>query len=210
VVLLINFLLHLEDYIAPFIQAYGAWVYTLLFAVIFVETGLVIMPILPGDSLIFIAGTIAATGALNPYLLFILLSIAAILGDSMNYWIGKSFGLRVFSRFINQEYLDKTRLFFHNHGRKTIVLARFMPIIRTFAPFIAGIGEMNYLSFLSYNIIGGIVWVGLFVFSGYYFGNIPFVKDNLTIVILLIILISFIPAIIEYIRHLRRARANKV
>ncbi len=202
--IIINLILHSDTYITTFIQSYGNFVYILLFFIIFMETGFVVTPFLPGDSLLFISGTFAAAGALNVYLLFLLLSIAAILGDTINYFIGNYFGEKVFSKFIKHDYIERTKLFFHNHGKKTIVFARFIPIIRTFAPFVAGIGKMDYFTFLSYNIIGGISWVAIFVFSGYYFGNIPFVKDNLTFIVLLIIIISFIPAILEYIKHKRK------
>ncbi|MBI2668415.1 DedA family protein [Candidatus Woesearchaeota archaeon] len=201
---IIGFILHLDLYLATLIQSYGNLVYLLLFFIVFMETGFVLTPFLPGDSLLFIAGTFAATKALNVYVLFLLLSLAAILGDTVNYWVGRYFGEKVFIRFIKPERLEKTKLFFHHHGKKTIVLARFIPIIRTFAPFVAGIGKMNYLPFLSYNVLGGITWVALFVFSGFYFGNIPLVKNNLTIIVLIIILASFIPAIVEYMKHQRK------
>ncbi|MFZ2070646.1 MAG: VTT domain-containing protein [Halobacteriota archaeon] len=194
----IEFILHMDVYLATLIQSYGNFIYILLFFIIFIETGFVLTPFLPGDSLLFISGTFAATDALNVYILFLLLSIAAILGDTINYWIGHYFGEKVFIRFIKQEHLEKTKLFFHHHGKKTIVLARFIPIVRTFAPFVAGIGKMNYFTFLSYNVIGGMAWVAIFVFSGFYFGNIPFVKNNLTIIILLIIITSFILAILVH------------
>lgn len=198
---LIDFILHIDKYLEILIQGYGTLVYLFLFAIIFLETGLVITPFLPGDSLIFVAGAFAASGSFNIFLLFILLAIAAILGDTLNYWLGNKFGEKVFSRFIKQEHLEQTRLFFHKHGKKTIVLARFVPIIRTFAPFVAGIGKMEYKIFLSYNIIGGIAWTALFTFAGYFFGNIQIVKNNLNIVIIAIIIISFIPVISEYLKH---------
>src|SRR3989338_1326064 len=197
----LDFILHIDLYLTTLIQTYGSVVYLFLFLIIFMETGFVLTPFLPGDSLLFVAGTLAATDALNVYFLFVLLAIAAILGDTVNYWLGPYFGEKVFSRFINPAHLEKTKLFFHHHGKKTIVLARFVPIIRTFAPFVAGIGKMNYLTFLSYNIVGGIVWVALFVFGGYFFGNIPIVRENLTFVVVSIIILSFLPAIIEYIKH---------
>lgn len=200
---IIDFILHVDKYLVLLIQNYGSYVYLLLFFIIFLETGFVVAPFLPGDSLLFISGTLAASGALNVYLLFLLLSMAAILGDTANYWIGNYFGEKVFSRFVNPEHIKKTKLFFHNYGRKTILLARFVPVVRTFAPFLAGAGKMHYLTFLSYNIIGGIFWAGIFVFSGYYFGNISLVKDNLTIIVFLIIITSFIPLIIEYIKYRR-------
>ena len=201
---MIGFILHLDVYLAALIQSYGNLVYPLLFLIVFLETGFVLTPFLPGDSLLFISGTFAAIGALNVYLLFSLLSIAAILGDTLNYWIGRHLGEKVLSKFIKREHIERTKLFFHNHGKKTIVLARFIPIIRTFAPFVAGIGKMNYFTFLIYNVVGGIFWVAIFVFSGFYFGNIPLVKNNLTVIILIIIILSFIPAILEYIKHRRK------
>lgn len=197
---IIDFILHIDKYLYVLIQDYGTWVYLVMFVVVFIETGLVVMPFLPGDSLLFVSGTFAAAGSLNVYILFIILSIAAIIGDTVNYWLGKYFGEKVFSRFINKKYIEKTKHFYEKHGKKTIVLARFVPIIRTFAPFIAGIGKMNYITFLSYNIIGGISWVGLFIFAGYLFGNLTFVKENLTLITLAIIFVSLIPAIVEYFR----------
>ena len=173
----------------------------MLFLIIFLETGLVLTPFLPGDSLLFVSGAFAAAGSLNIYILFISLSIASILGDTVNYWLGHYFGIKVFSKFIKQEHIEKTKLFFHKHGKKTIVLARFIPIIRTFAPFVAGIGKMEYPIFLSYNVIGGVAWVAIFLFSGFYFGNIPLIKENLTLVVLIIIVASLIPVVIEYIKH---------
>lgn len=201
---LIDFILHLDKHLSILIQSYGTLTYLFLFLIIFLETGLVITPFLPGDSLLFVAGTFASTGAFNIYILFTLLTIAAILGDTVNYWLGNKFGEKVFTKFIKQEHLEQTRQFFHKHGKKTIVLARFVPIIRTFAPFIAGIGKMEYKTFLSYNIIGGIAWTALFTFAGYFFGNIPIIKNNLNIVIITIILLSFIPIIIEYIKEKKK------
>lgn len=199
----IDFILHVDKYLNEIILNYGLATYIILFLIIFIETGIVIMPFLPGDSLLFVAGAFAALGSLNIILLFIVLSIAAILGDSVNYMIGKYFGERAFSgnRFFKKEYLIKTQEFYHRHGGKTIILARFIPIIRTFAPFVAGIGKMNYSRFLLFNIIGGIIWTALFLFAGYFFGGIPIVKDNLTLVIIGIIIISILPPIIQYIRH---------
>ena|SRR3989338_10415920 len=200
----IEFILHLDTYLATLIQSYGSFVYLLLFVIIFMETGFVLTPFLPGDSLLFISGTFAATNTLNAYSLALLLSLAAILGDTVNYWLGHYFGERVFVRFIKSTHLEKTKLFFQRHGKKTIVLARFIPIIRTLAPFVAGIGKMNYFTFLSYNVIGGIAWVVIFVFSGFYFGNIALVKNNLTVITLLIIIVSFVPALLEYFKHKRK------
>ncbi len=194
----IDVILHLDKYLGQVISSYGGFTYGILFFIIFLETGFVFTPFLPGDSLLFVAGTFAAKKFLNVFLLFILLSIASILGDTVNYWVGNYLGKKI---HIKQEYLDKTHKFYEKHGNKTIILARFIPIIRTFAPFIAGIGKMSYLRFLSYNIIGGILWVGLFIFGGYFFGNIPFVSENLFYFILGIVITSFIPAIIEFLKH---------
>ncbi len=212
---LIEFALHLDKHLNEIIQTYGVWTYLLLFIVIFIETGLVVTPFLPGDSLLFAAGTFAALGSLNVGLLFVLLSGAAIAGDTVNYWIGHFVGPKVFSkedvRFLNKEYLDRTHRFYEKHGGKTIILARFIPIIRTFAPFVAGIGRMTYWRFISYNVIGGLLWPAIFLFGGYYFGNIPVVKRNFTLVILAIILISVLPMVIEFVNHRFRAlqRANE-
>lgn len=197
---IIDFILHIDQYLNVLIQNYGNLVYIFLFMIIFMETGFVVTPFLPGDSLLFVAGALAATGSLNVYIIFLLLSIAAILGDTVNYALGKYFGEKVFSRFIKKDHLEKTKLFFNKYGKKTIILARFIPIIRTFAPFVAGIGKMNYFTFLSYNIIGGIVWVGIFIFAGFFFGNVPIIKENLSIIIILIIIVSIIPAVIEYFK----------
>jgi membrane-associated protein len=197
--------MHLDKHLGAVIQSYGVWTYLILFLIIFCETGLVVTPILPGDSLLFAAGAFAATGAFHVSWLFVLLAIAAVLGDTVNYWVGKYLGDKIEQkeniRFINREYLDKTHQFYERHGGKTIIIARFMPIIRTFAPFVAGVGKMNYFRFISYNIVGGILWIASFVFGGYYFGNIPMVKKNFTLVILAIIFLSILPGIIEFLRH---------
>ncbi len=201
---LIEFILHVDQHLIEFVQNYGMWVYAILFLIIFVETGLVVMPLLPGDSLLFAAGAIAATGALDPVALSVLLFIAAVMGDSLNYQIGHYIGPRVFnlkSRFINHEHLLKTQGFFEKHGGKTIIFARFMPIIRTFTPFIAGVGSMQYARFLMFNIIGGAAWILSFIWLGYFFGNLPVIKDNFTYVIFAIIGISLMPAVIEFVRH---------
>ncbi len=203
----VDIILHVDKYLSQIISDYGILTYAILFLVIFIETGLVVAPLLPGDSLLFAAGTFAAIGVLNPLWLIALLSIAAILGDSTNYWIGRHTGSKLYSmnaRFIKKEHIERTKHFYEKHGGKTILLARFLPIIRTFAPFVAGIGNMNYLRFLGYNIIGGIVWVTLFVSAGYYFGNIPIIKQNFTIVILAIIVISLMPATSEFLKHYRK------
>jgi len=204
---LFEFFLHLDKHLSSVISTYGAWTYALLFLVIFLETGVVITPFLPGDSLLFAAGSFAALGALNVWILFLLLCGAAILGDSLNYWIGHRLGPRVFReemRFMKREYLDRTHAFYEKHGGKTIFLARFIPIIRTFAPFVAGIGAMTYPRFLIYNIVGGIVWTALFVFGGFFFGNLPFVRDHFTLVIIAIILISMLPIAYEFLAHRMR------
>jgi membrane-associated protein len=195
---LLDLFLHLDKYMADVIRNYGMWTYGLLFFVIFMETGFVVTPFLPGDSMIFAAGTFAALRALNVWVVFILLAIAAVLGDTANYWIGHYLGVRAYNvKWIKKEYLDRTHAFFEKHGGKTIFLARFVPIIRTFAPFVAGIGRMPYSYFFSYNVFGGITWVALFTFAGYFFGNIPFIRDHFSMVIIAIILISLIPILIE-------------
>ena len=209
--IIIDYFLHLDTYLADIISQYGVWTYGLLFFVIFMETGFVITPFLPGDSLIFAAGTFAALNALNIWLLAILLMVAAFLGDTANYWIGHYLGDRAYNiKWIKKEYLDKTHAFFEKHGGKTIFLARFVPIIRTFAPFVAGIGRMSYGYFISYNFFGGITWVALFLFAGYFFGNIPFVRENFEFVIVAIILISVVPIGIEWVKARREKRSPKV
>jgi membrane-associated protein len=208
----IDIFLHLDKHLAVVIQHYGTWTYGILFAIIFCETGLVVTPFLPGDSLLFACGAFAAAGAFDPWLLFVLLSAAGILGDTVNYWIGHYMGPKVFhyedSRFFKREHLERTHKFYEKYGGKTIIFARFMPIIRTFAPFVAGIGSMTYWKFLTYNVVGGIVWISSFVFAGYFFGNVPVVKNNFTLVIMAIIVLSVMPGVIEYIRH-RRSEKRK-
>jgi membrane-associated protein len=207
---LFEFVIHIDVHLSEIIRSYGVWTYLILFLIIFCETGLVVTPFLPGDSLLFAAGTFAARGDFNVMWLCILLSIAAVLGDTVNYWIGSFVGPKIFHkehvRFLNKEYLDRTHRFFEKYGGKTIIIARFVPIIRTFAPFVAGIGSMTYWHFISYNVVGGIVWIVAFVFAGYYFGNIPMVKNNFTMVIFAIIIISILPGVIEF---LRQCRMNK-
>lgn len=207
---LFDFILHVDEHLLEFITQYGVWVYAILFLIIFVETGLVVMPFLPGDSLLFAAGALAAlTGAMNPVVLVILLFVAAVLGDTLNYHIGKFIGPRVFemeSRLINRQHLDYTQKFFEKHGGKTIIFARFVPFARTFAPFVAGAGHMNYKFFLTYNLIGAICWVGSFVTLGYLFGNMPIVKDNFTYLIFGIIIISVLPGIVGFIRQRLKKR----
>jgi membrane-associated protein len=205
----IELFLHLDKHLNEIIQNYGIWTYLLLFIVIFCETGLVVTPFLPGDSLLFAAGTFAALGSLKVEWLYVLLSFAAIGGDTANYWIGHYVGPKVFYkenvRFLNKKYLDRTHQFYEKHGGKTIILARFIPIIRTFAPFVAGIGKMTYGHFISYNVIGGLAWIAVFLFGGYYFGNLDIVKNNFTLVILAIILISVMPAVIEFLNQRYRS-----
>ncbi len=204
----IDLFLHLDEHLNVIFARYGTWTYAILFLIVFCETGLVVTPFLPGDSLLFAVGALSASGGLSIGALFVLLCVAAILGDTVNYWIGNTVGPRAFSgnvRFLKKEYLDRTHRFYEKHGGKTIILARFMPIIRTFAPFVAGIGSMTYARFFSYNIVGGVAWVGGFLFAGYFFGNIPFVKHNFEYVIIGIIFVSVIPPVIEFMRHRRQA-----
>ncbi|HUG34550.1 MAG TPA: DedA family protein [Anaerolineales bacterium] len=206
---LLDLFLHLDEHLASIINEYGAWTYGILFAIIFLETGVVVTPFLPGDSLLFAAGTFAALGSLNVYLLAGLLMVAAILGDTVNYSIGHYLGERAYNiKFLKKEYFDRTHAFFEKHGGKTIFLARFVPIVRTFAPFVAGIGKMSYSYFITYNFVGGIVWVLLFTFAGYFFGNIPFVRSNFEFVIVGIILISLAPMIVEWWKARREAKAE--
>jgi membrane-associated protein len=201
--------LHIDVTLSAVIQRFDAWTYLILFAIIFCETGLVATPFLPGDSLLFAGGAFAAKGDLSVGFLFCLLVVAAILGDTVNYWIGRWMGPKVFlrtnSRVFRKEYLDRTHAFFERYGGKTIVIARFVPIVRTFAPFVAGVGAMSYGAFLAYNAAGGVLWVGLCLFAGYFFGNLPVVKNNFTLVILAIIFISILPAVFEAVRHRRAA-----
>ena len=211
----VDIFLHLDKHLNEVIQDYGLWTYLILFLIIFCETGLVVTPLLPGDSLLFAAGALAATegSPLNAGLLFILLTVAAIIGDTVNYWIGAYVGPKVFYkekvRFFKKEYLERTHQFYEKYGGKTIIMARFIPIIRTFAPFVAGIGSMTYWRFILYNITGGILWVGICIFSGYLFGNIPIVKNNFSLVILAIVFISILPGLIEYGKHrLRKSRTK--
>lgn len=202
---IIDLVLHLDLHLVEIIARHGAWVYAVLFLVIFCETGLVVTPFLPGDSLLFVSGAIAAKGAMKPEFLVALLVSASFLGDNTNYWIGRLAGPRIFrsktSRLLNRDYLDKTHLFYEKHGGKAIILARFFPIIRTFAPFVAGMGSMHYRRFLAFSFSGGLAWVGFFVLGGYFFGNIPLIKQNLTLVMLAIIILSILPVIVGYLRH---------
>ena len=201
-------ILHLDKYLTVLVDQYGTWIYALLFLVIFCETGFVFTPFLPGDSLLFAVGALAAVGSMNIFILYGLLVLAAVLGDTVNYWIGMYVGPKIFERnipLLKKEYLLRTEKFYELHGNKTIMLARFIPIIRTFAPFVAGIGKMKYPRFLFYNIIGGFAWITLFLWGGFYFGNIQFIQENFSLVILIIIVLSFIPMILEFIKH----RKNK-
>jgi len=206
----IDIFLNLDQHLGLVIQSYGNWTYLILFLIIFCETGLVVTPILPGDSLLFAIGTFAASGYLDITKTLVLLSAAAILGDTVNYWMGSFIGAKVFhyenSRIFRKEYLDKTHRFYEKYGGKTIIIARFVPIVRTFAPFVAGVGAMTYLRFLAYNIAGGLLWISSITLAGYYFGNIPVVKNNFTIVIIAIVFISILPGVIEYMRNRKQAR----
>ncbi len=208
----IDLFLHIDEYLNVIIQNYGTWTYLILFTIIFLETGVVVTPFLPGDSLLFAAGAFAGAGAMDVWVLFILLFIAAILGDTVNYWIGSRLGPKVFERdhrFLKREYLERTQAFYDRHGGKTIFLARFLPIIRTFAPFVAGVGTMAYPRFLFFNVFGGFVWTSLFIFGGYYFGNLEFVRRNFELVIIAIILISVMPMGYEILqRRLRPERST--
>ena len=201
----IELFLHLDKSLSSVIQTYGSTTYIILFLVILCETGLVVLPFLPGDSLLFAAGAFAAKGDINIATLFMILCVAAILGDSINYEVGRLIGPRIAqrekSRYVNKEHIAKTHQFYEKFGAKTIIIARFIPIIRTFAPFVAGLGTMSYKKFLQYNVIGGVAWVAICLFAGYLFGNIPLVKQNFTAVIFAIIIVSILPAVIEYIRH---------
>jgi len=203
---IIDLFLHLDDHLSQVISQYGVWTNLILFLIVFAETGLVVTPFLPGDSLLFAAGTFAALGALDLRVLLVILMIAAIAGDTVNYWVGAWVGPRAFSgrvRWLRKDYLDRTHAFYEKHGGKTIIIARFVPIIRTFAPFVAGVGAMNYGKFLLYNVVGAILWVGMFVLGGYFFGNIPIVRENFTIVILAIIAIWVMPVAYEALRARR-------
>lgn len=205
----IDFFLHLDRHLSVIIQDYGVWTYAILFLIIFCETGLVVTPILPGDSLLFAVGSFAAIGALDVSIVLLTLTIAAILGDTVNYAVGHFMGPKVFlkkdSRIFRKEYLDKTHRFYERYGGKTIIFARFVPIVRTFAPFVAGVGSMSYSRFIAFNIVGGVAWIAAFILAGYFFGAIPMVKKNFTLVIFAIIFLSILPGVIEYLRHRRSA-----
>jgi membrane-associated protein len=210
---LIDFILHIDKHLFEIVSNYQSWTYLILFLIIFMETGLVVTPFLPGDSLLFAAGTIAAMDGepLQVMPLMILLIIAAFLGDNTNYFIGKSIGEKVYQknyRLIRRDYLDKTHVFYEKHGGKTLIIARFMPIIRTFAPFVAGVGKMTYIRFLSFSIMGNLLWVILFTLAGYFFGNLPVVKNNFTIAIITIIVVSLLPMIIAFLNNLIKKKKN--
>jgi len=208
----IDIVLHLDKYLQVLIQNYGVWIYLILFLIIFCETGLVVTPFLPGDSLLFVAGTLAATGNMEVHTLFLILVAASFLGDNTNYWIGRFFGPRMFSRegslLLNPKHLERTQGFYDRHGGKTIVIARFVPIVRTFAPFVAGIGRMMYPRFLAFAFAGAIFWIGSLVYAGYFFGNIPWVKNNLSLVIIGIVIVSILPGIVEFLRRKFGARPD--
>lgn len=210
----VDIFLHLDEHLASVTSQFGIATYFILFLIIFIETGVVVTPFLPGDSLLFAAGAIASAGGLNIVLLFILLAIAAVTGDTVNYWIGYRVGPKVFHikkiPFLKKEHLTRTEEFYEKHGGKTIILARFIPVIRTFAPFVAGVGKMSYGKFLSFNVIGGVSWVTLFVWGGYFFGNLPIVKKNFHFAIIAIVFISILPAVIEYVKHKREHPKDKL
>jgi membrane-associated protein len=203
----IDIVLHLDVHLLAIMQAYGMWIYAILFMIIFCETGLVVMPFLPGDSLLFVVGALCGVGTLEIQLVLPLLMVASFLGDSTNYWIGRLIGMRLVkranSRFLKHEHLEKTHMFYKKHGGKAILFARFLPIVRTFAPFVAGIGLMRYRIFMLFSALGSIAWISLFTLGGYFLGNIPVVKDNLTLMVVIVIVISFLPALREFIKHRR-------
>ncbi|MDP2238908.1 MAG: DedA family protein [Burkholderiales bacterium] len=205
-----DIVLHLDRHLQWLVSNYGVWIYLILFLIIFCETGLVVTPFLPGDSLLFVAGTVAAAGGMDVHLLALLLIIAAILGDTVNYWVGQYLGPKVFhyenSVWLNRRHLDRAHEFYERHGGKTIIIARFVPIIRTYAPFVAGMGSMTYRHFLGYNISGAVLWVVSLLYAGFFFGNIPIIKQNLTLVIIGIIILSIMPGVVEYLRH--RAKSS--
>jgi membrane-associated protein len=211
---LLEIILHLDKHLLELCTQYGTWIYAILFIIIFCETGLVVTPFLPGDSLLFAVGSLAAIQALDFTLSIILLTLAAVLGDTVNYWIGNYVGPKVFyqenSRFLNKEYLLRTHRFYEKHGGKTIIIARFLPIIRTFAPFVAGIGSMTYRRFIAFNVVGGALWVLLFIPAGYFFGSVPFVKNNFSLVIIALVLIPGIPSVVEVVRmQLKKRKATR-
>lgn len=207
---LVSFILHFDRYLKIIIDSFGPFSYVILFLIIFAETGLVVTPFLPGDSLLFAVGALAGGGFLNIWVAYFTLFIAAIVGDSTNYWIGRHFGPKVFSRsnsrIFNPAYLEKTRLFYAKHGKKATILARFLPIIRTFAPFVAGIGKMHYGTFLTYSVVGGFAWVTFFTWVGYFFGGFPLIKNNFEYAVVIIVLVSVLPILVEFVKHKRQSR----
>ena len=210
----VDFILHLDVHLAELVGQYGVITYAVLFSIVFAETGFVILPFLPGDSLLFASGAIAALGSLNVLFVIALLILAAILGDTVNYWIGHYFGRKIVDHpsipFINQEHIDKTEQFYKKHGAKTIILARFVPIVRTFAPFVAGVGSMHYRTFIIYNVVGGVLWVSIFTLLGYFFGNLEFIKANFHYAIFAIIGLSIVPMVYEYIQHKRNPNVQGI
>jgi membrane-associated protein len=212
---LIDVLLHVDTYLVDLVTRYGVWIYAILFGVVFAETGLVVTPFLPGDSLLFAGGALAATGALDPWVLTAVVAVAAIAGDAVNYAIGRSAGVRMihlarvdprWGRWINPVYIERAHAFFEKHGGQAIVLGRFMPIVRTFVPFVAGVAEMSYPAFALFNVVGALIWVGVCVGAGYIFGNVPIVKDNFSLVAIGIVLVSILPMVIEFIKYRREGR----
>jgi membrane-associated protein len=208
-----SFILHLDEHLANIVNHFGFFTYAFLFLIIFAETGLVVTPFLPGDSLLFAVGALSATGILNVWVVYFSLLVAAILGDTVNYWIGHKMGPRVFSKsnskIFNKAYLAKTEAFYEKYGGKTIILARFLPILRTFAPFVAGVGKMNYAKFVTYNVVGAFIWVTTFVWAGYFFGSIKIIKENFELVVIGIIIFSLIPVFVEYLRHRKEGKKIK-
>jgi membrane-associated protein len=209
---LIDFILHVDTHLLELSRDYGAWMYAILFLIVFCETGLVVTPFLPGDSLLFAVGSLTALGVVRLEFIVPLLVAAALCGDNVNYWVGRFAGPKVFSReqsrVFNKAYLSRTQEFYNRYGRKTVIIARFVPIIRTFAPFVAGVGRMAYRSFITFSILGAMLWVVVFVFAGYFFGNLPVVKQNFTLAIALIILISLLPGVIEFLRQRKQATGS--
>lgn len=207
-----SFIVHFDEHLANIINMFGNLTYVILFLIVFAETGFVVTPFLPGDSLLFVVGTLSGSGFLNIWIVYLALLTAAILGDTVNYWVGHHLGKRVFteknSRFFKKDYLEKTQNFYVKHGGKTIILARFIPIIRTFAPFVAGVGKMNYGTFLIYNVVGGVAWVTSLTFAGYFFGGLPIIKNNFELAVIGIIIISLLPMLFEYIKHKRSSRVT--
>ncbi|HLL61397.1 MAG TPA: DedA family protein [Candidatus Nitrosocosmicus sp.] len=210
---IIEYLLHFDEHLKTIIDQFGIFSYIILFLIIFAETGLIIIPFLPGDSLLFIVGTLSGSGYLNIWIVYFTLLAAAIIGDTVNYWVGHHLGAKLFSKenskIFNKAYLEKTREFYAKHGGKTIILARFLPILRTFAPFVAGIGKMHYRTFIMYNIVGAFIWVTSLTFAGYFFGSLPIIKDNFEYAVIGIVFLSLVPMVLEYIKHKRGPHVTK-